>query len=68
MDHPIQNETTPRRLLRIKEASIYAAISRGTLYKEFKAGRLKLTKLGHASRIEVSELDRWIDETASHAA
>ena len=57
-----------RRLLRINEAAIYAAISRAHIYSEIKKGRLKLTKLGHASRLEVSELDRWIDATTANAA
>jgi excisionase family DNA binding protein len=60
-------KTIERRLLRIGEATIYAAISKTTLYAEIKAGRLKLVKLGHASRIEVSALDNWIDETAKRA-
>lgn len=55
----------PRRLLSISDATIYTAMSRATLYNEAKEGRLKITKLGHASRIEVSELDRWIDTIAA---
>lgn len=64
----VKTEIETRRLLRINEAAIYAAISRATIYSEIKQGRLKLIKLGHASRIEVTELDRWIDETAAAAA
>lgn len=52
----------PRRLVRLSEATVYSAMSRSTLYAEIKAGHLKLTKIGHASRIEIAELDRWIDE------
>ena len=59
-------KTIERRLLRIGEATVYAAISKTTLYVEIKAKRLKLVKLGSASRIEVSELDRWIDETSQN--
>lgn len=54
-----------KHLFRINEAADYAAVSRATLYNEIKAKRLSLVKLGHASRIEVSEMDRWIDERAA---
>ena len=56
-----------KRLLRINDAAKYAAISRATIYNEAKEGRLKLLKLGHSTRIEVSEMDRWIDETSQAA-
>lgn len=53
-----------RRLLRINEAAIYIAYSRAKLYTEIKAGNIKLIKMGHSSRIEITELDRYIDEKA----
>lgn len=49
------------RLLNIRDSASYAATSRSTLYAEEKAGRIKFVKLGTATRIEVAELDRWID-------
>lgn len=51
-----------QRLLTIKEASHRSSMGRTTLYDEAKAGRLRLVKIGAATRIEVAELDRWIDE------
>lgn len=65
MEHPKQKEFAPRRLLRVNDAVAYTAMSRATLYAEIKAGRLSPTKLGHATRFEVSELDRWINETSA---
>jgi len=61
-------EPETRRLLRINEAAIYAAISRATLYSEKSKGNIQFIKLGTATRIEVSELDRWIDETSKKSA
>jgi excisionase family DNA binding protein len=57
-----------RRLFRVNEAVVYAAVSRATLYNEIKAGRLSILKLGKSTRIEVSEIDRWIDDTSGAAA
>lgn len=54
--------TDPRRLLRMKEAAKYAAVSRSTLYNEIKAGRLVKLKFGSSSLIEIRALDKWIDE------
>jgi len=62
-----KTETGPRRLLRVNDAVAYTAMSRATLYSEIKAGRLTPTKMGHSTRFEVSELDRWINETSAVA-
>lgn len=57
----IRKDVKPR-LYTLAEASIYASTSRQTLYKEAAAGRLKMVKIGsQASRIEVAELDRWLE-------
>lgn len=50
------------RLLNVRDSATYAATSRSTLYLEEKAGRIRFLKMGAATRIEVSELDRWINE------
>lgn len=50
------------RLLSIRDSAAYGATSRSTLYAEEKAGRIKFVKMGACTRIEVSELDRWIDQ------
>lgn len=56
------------RLLRVSDAVVYAATSRAKLYNEMKMGALKFIKLDSATRIEITELDRWINETAGIAA
>ncbi|MBM2294277.1 helix-turn-helix domain-containing protein [Sulfitobacter pseudonitzschiae] len=53
--------TIKPRLLSIPDSVNYAATSRSTLYAEEKSGRIKFVKMGSSTRIEVSELDRWID-------
>ena len=67
MENSTQIEKRPRRLLRVNDAVAYTAMSRATLYAEIKAGRLHPTKMGHATRFEVTELDRWINETSAAA-
>lgn len=54
-----------RRLLTVRQGGEYAGVFRTKLYGEAKAGRLKFVKIGGSTRIERSELDRWIDETAA---
>ncbi len=55
------------RLLNIQDSATYAATSRSTLYAEEKAGRINFLKMGAATRIELSELDRWISEKTKAA-
>lgn len=55
------------RLLNIRDSANYAATSRSTLYAEEKAGRIKFLKMGASTRVEVSELDRWINEKSKAA-
>ncbi len=55
------------RLLNIRDSANYAATSRSTLYAEEKAGRIKFLKMGASTRIEVCELDRWINEKSKAA-
>jgi excisionase family DNA binding protein len=50
-----------RRLLSIPQAVDYSNESRATLYKEWKAGNLKFVKMGGSTRIEIDELNRYID-------
>ncbi|WP_299872848.1 helix-turn-helix domain-containing protein [uncultured Sulfitobacter sp.] len=53
-----------RRLLPLKDAAAYTGMSRSTLYAQEKLGRLKFTKILGSTRVELAELDRWINETA----
>lgn len=36
------------------------ATSKSNVYREIAAGRLKLRKLGHASRIAVTDAQEWV--------
>ncbi|WP_144055522.1 helix-turn-helix transcriptional regulator [Octadecabacter antarcticus] len=57
--------TIPPRLLSIADSATYAATSRSTLYAEEKAGRIQFVKIGTSTRVEVVELNRWIDQKTS---
>ncbi len=61
-------EVIKPRLLSIRDSATYAATSRSTLYAEEKAGRIKFEKIGSSTRIEITELDRWIDAKIRTAA
>ena len=47
-------------LLDSKEASEYADVSRATLYREWRAGHLHMTKMRSRTRWRRGELDRWL--------
>lgn len=64
----MQTTAETRRLLSLKDASIYSGMSRSTLYAQEKLGRLKFTKMLGSTRIEITELDRWINDTAQLSA
>ncbi|WP_159086871.1 helix-turn-helix transcriptional regulator [Loktanella sp. Alg231-35] len=49
------------RILSLPHAASYCGESRATLYREWKLGNLKFIKMGGSTRIERSELDRYID-------
>lgn len=51
------------RLMRINDAAAYSGMSRATLYSERKKGNLQFVKMFGATRIELSELNRWINDT-----
>ena len=51
-----------KRFFRIKgEAEDYSGESRSTLYEANKNGDLVFTKLGYSTRIEKSDLDKYLD-------
>lgn len=56
------------RLLNIHQAVAYSGESRATLYKEWKQGNLNFVKMGGSTRIEVDELNRYIDAKIKRAA
>jgi excisionase family DNA binding protein len=56
---------TPFGLLTIPQAAAYLAVTPKTVYDEMRAGRLGAVRIGPrrgASRIAVSELDRYISD------
>lgn len=60
-------DITPR-LINIHQAVAYSGESRATLYKEWKSGNLKFVKMGGSTRIEIDELNRYIDAKIAVAA
>jgi len=52
-----------KRLLTVKEACEYLGISKTTLYKLIKEGKLKPVKLGKITRFEKEDIDRLIKES-----
>ena len=49
-------------LLTIKEACEYLNISRATLYKLIKEGKLKPVKIGRSTRLDKRDLDKFIQQ------
>lgn len=50
-----------KRFFTIKEATDYSALSRSTLYAAEAKGKLIFTKFGGATRIELADLDAYLD-------
>jgi len=53
----------PGDVLTIKELSAYLKISRSTLYKLVREGRIPSQKIGRHWRFRKETIDRWLDET-----
>ncbi len=64
---PVSVKGMPPRLMTLSGAVAYSATSRAKLYLENKAGRLNFIKLDGATRVEVAELDRWIDAKSAQS-
>ena len=52
-----------KRYLKIPEAVEYSGRSRSVLYEAHKRGELTFTKFGGATRIELADLDAFLDST-----
>lgn len=50
-----------RRLLTMNAAAEYLSMSKGFVEKEVREGRLRQMHLGRVRRIDVQELDRYIE-------
>lgn len=57
-----------KRLFTIAEAVAYSSESRSTLYEERARGNIRFVKMGGSTRVERSELDRYIDAKIRVAA
>ncbi|WGI22403.1 helix-turn-helix domain-containing protein [Amylibacter sp. IMCC11727] len=53
-----------KRLFTDREAAEYLGFSRAKIWLLMKEGKLASIKLGNSRRIEVSELDRFVNENA----
>lgn len=60
--HVIRNfDTAPDSMLvEIACACVIAQRSRASIYRDAKAGRLMLVKVGHSTRVRVGDLRRYI--------
>jgi excisionase family DNA binding protein len=47
-------------LLDVQQAAEYLTVSRATLYREVKRGKLTIVKVRGMTRLRVSELDRYL--------
>ena len=56
-----------KRLFNVLEAGDYLGFSRAHIWNLMKEGKLASKKLGHSRRIEISELDRFIDDNSEAA-
>lgn len=49
------------QFLKINDVCQLAKISRATFYRAAKRGDFKIRKIGKASRVELSEINAWLD-------
>lgn len=52
---------TPSPLMTLKEFQCEYKVSHGQTYREIAAGRLKVRKLGRATRVARVDADAWAD-------
>ena len=53
----------PGDVLTIEELSVYLKISKSTLYKLVREGKVPSQKVGRHWRFRKAAIDRWLDET-----
>jgi excisionase family DNA binding protein len=53
----------PGEVLTIEELSAYLKISKSTLYKLVREGRIPSQKVGRHWRFRKKAIDRWLEET-----
>lgn len=54
-----------KRLMTLADFSAEYSLSRSAVYREVSAGRLKLTKVGRASRIAAMDAEAWLQRQRS---
>ena len=59
---------TLKPLMTLKDFEAQFSVSRSTIYREVGAGRLKLTKVGRASRIAAADAISWLSRQRSPSA
>lgn len=55
-------------VLTIDELSTYLKISKSTLYKLVREGKIPSQKIGRHWRFRKETIDRWLDETQAEAS
>ncbi len=58
----------PGDVLTIEELSFYLKISKSTLYKLVREGKVPSQKVGRHWRFRKEAIDRWLDETRVNKA
>ena len=53
----------PSDVLTIEELSVYLKISKSTLYKLVREGKVPSQKVGRHWRFRKEAIDRWLDQT-----
>ncbi|MFH1998272.1 MAG: helix-turn-helix domain-containing protein [Planctomycetota bacterium] len=56
-------ESNSREILTIDELAAYLKISKSTLYKLVREGKIPSQKVGRHWRFRKEAIDRWLDET-----
>ncbi len=51
-----------KKLLTIKEVCEYLNVSKPTIYRLIKEGKLKPIKIGRATRFDKEDIDKFIEE------
>ena len=54
-------DETPGEVLTIQELSVYLKISKSTLYKLVREGKLPCQKVGRHWRFRKEAIDRWLE-------
>ena len=59
---------TPRDFLSVAETAELLTVSRDTVYREHKRGRITFVKVGSLTRIKRSEVERYIADNERRVA